>query len=84
MRPKNYISFITGHCLLNRHRHLMSQVPLPQCRYCPEEEETPEHLLMNCPATAVARMQLQRNWKPQSTLLFLAAINTTFTLNEQR
>ena len=45
-----FIQFITGHCWLNRHSFILNEKEDPMCRLCLEEEETPLHLVMECPA----------------------------------
>jgi ribonuclease HI len=42
--------FITGHCCLNRHQHLIGNIDSPTCRMCMENDETPEHLVTECAA----------------------------------
>ena len=45
-----FIQFVTGHCWLNRHSFILNETEDPLCRLCLEEEETPLHLVMECPA----------------------------------
>ena len=45
------IQTITGHCVLNRHLSLLQIKDDPKCRLCNEADETPEHLVNECPAT---------------------------------
>ncbi|XP_059091458.1 uncharacterized protein LOC131886993 [Tigriopus californicus] len=42
------IQFITGHCNLQRHRHILNDISDPSCRLCNENDETPWHLLAEC------------------------------------
>ena len=49
---------ITGHADLNRHNHLMGLADSPICPACEEEEETPLHMLTECPAYAVNRLEI--------------------------
>ncbi|XP_060524731.1 uncharacterized protein LOC132701080 [Cylas formicarius] len=46
----------TGHCRLRRHLCLLGIGDDPECRWCMEGEETPYHLLTECPALTWARL----------------------------
>ncbi|XP_031788958.1 uncharacterized protein LOC116417922 [Nasonia vitripennis] len=48
---------LTGNGSLNAHRHSMGRNKDPFCRFCCTEEETPEHLLCNCPAITGMRQR---------------------------
>ena len=41
---------ITGHAKLNRHKYLMGMEDSPTCPKCGEGDETPHHMLTDCPA----------------------------------
>jgi ribonuclease HI len=45
---RTLISWITGHCTLNKHLNKMNLQPGDLCRYCQVEQESPVHLLLNC------------------------------------
>ena len=45
------VQFITGHCTLRRHLSLLQVVEDSGCRFCGECEETPLHVVNECPAT---------------------------------
>ena len=47
---------LTGHCVLNRHLHLMGKVAHPICPKCGEEEETVLHFLGHCPVYLTQRL----------------------------
>ena len=49
---------ITGHANLKRHKHLMGLEDTPTCPACEEGEETPQHMLTECPAYAVSRLEI--------------------------
>ena len=51
----NLVFWISGHCNLMRHRHLKTGVD-PRCRLCGEADETPDHLMHDCPALIQERM----------------------------
>ena len=46
---------ITGHCTLNKHLHNINRSRTKMCPNCEESEETVEHFLGQCPATAILR-----------------------------
>lgn len=48
---RRLIQFSTGHCTLRRHLHLQGKVESPTCRLCDRADETPFHLLRECPET---------------------------------
>ena len=52
------VQAITGHCWLRRHQSLISSDVDPVCRLCNEEEETPWHLIGECPALWQARTEI--------------------------
>ena len=51
------IRWLTGHCLLNRHNHLLypTEFPTPTCRMCGWEDETSSHIICNCEAITHTR-----------------------------
>lgn len=55
---------MTGHCHLARHMHLLGIHEDPACRGCMEDEETPEHVLGDCPAFS----RLRHTYLGQPTL----------------
>lgn len=71
--------FITGHCNLNRHIHLTDPDHSPICRLCQleEYEESPEHLILECPVTLHHRWQI--NLAPEAQL-----INPKWNVNQIR
>jgi ribonuclease HI len=46
------IRWLTGHCFLNRHNHLLYPLdyPSPTCRACGWEQETSSHIICQCEA----------------------------------
>ncbi|MCF6239054.1 MAG: hypothetical protein L3J79_09665 [Candidatus Marinimicrobia bacterium] len=52
------VQIITGHNYLNYHLHNQSKVDSPLCRYCQEDQETSWHLIADCPAFGLSRMQI--------------------------
>ena len=63
------IRWITGHCFLARHQSLIHGID-PTCNLCQDGEETPWHLLRDCPATFHIRQNVlpQDTWDPSSML----------------
>ena len=49
---------ITGHAKLNRHKHLMGLEDSPTCPKCGVGEETPHHMLTECPAYGKLRLEI--------------------------
>ena len=49
--------WLTGHCFLNRHNHLLDPLthPTPTCHLCEMAEETPYHIICECEAVARIR-----------------------------
>ena len=45
---KLIVSWISGHCRLNKHLTRMKIRNNPVCRFCEENEETPEHIIKWC------------------------------------
>ena len=52
------IQFLTGHGNFKRHQCLRGETDDPLCRICLEEDETPRHLLMDCPGTQWLRRKI--------------------------
>ena len=52
---RSIIGLITGHRKLSKHLHKMTLSHDSSCRRCNEEEETPIHLFINCPALVATR-----------------------------
>jgi len=55
---------MTGHCHLARHMHILGFHEDPACRRCLEDEETPGHVLGDCPAFS----RLRHTYLGQPTL----------------
>lgn len=51
------IGFLKGHGTLKRHLHELMIVDDAICRFCGDEEETPQHLLMNFDAVSGKRFR---------------------------
>ena len=52
------IGAITGHCKLNKHLHTMGLNQTTTCRRCNDYDETPLHLITNCPALIGKRIKI--------------------------
>ena len=52
------VSFITGHCNMNRHLNLIDASHDLNCRLCGEAEETPEHVMKSCPSLVSRRLEI--------------------------
>jgi len=63
------IQIITGHCVLNRHLCLLQIKDDPKCRLCNEADETPEHLVNDCPATWRERSEAFETPNETTTML---------------
>ena len=55
MSYKTILHMIKGHCGLNKHLYTISRSCPKMCPNCKESEETVEHFLGHCPATALLR-----------------------------
>ena len=74
------VQFITGHCNLKKHQHLIKKETTPNCRLCSGSKklETPWHLVTECPGLLNARENLFHGriilhsfvWTPQLLLRF--------------
>ncbi len=53
------IRWLTGHCFLKRHNHIINPYENtdPFCRHCNEEEETPWHIIARCGAFQHIRLK---------------------------
>jgi hypothetical protein len=96
-RPKVclLVNFLTGHGFLNRHQHLLGNTDSPLCRLCEEEDETPEHLLTECPVLTIHRREIFNSsrgehgaieppfycWDPQLLLSYFNKIGVLYDLN---
>ena len=47
---REYMALITGHCALNKFEFQCNRADTPLCHKCNEADETPFHLLCECPA----------------------------------
>ncbi|XP_047987119.1 uncharacterized protein LOC125226977 [Leguminivora glycinivorella] len=47
---RNLVRVLTGHCHLNKHMHTIGKRASGRCRFCLESEETPLHILAECPS----------------------------------
>ena len=56
---RTVVASLTGHCRLRRHLNLLGLSEETNCRFCEEGEETPFHLICECPALMVRR---HRTW----------------------
>ena len=52
------VSFITGHCNMNRHLNLIDASYDLNCRFSGEAEETPEHVMKSCPSLVSGRLEI--------------------------
>ena len=64
------IRFITGHCFMRRHETLLlhgytglNDRPEILCSLCEEEEETPRHLITECPVMITTRLSTLFTWQ---------------------
>ena len=44
------VQILTGHSVLNGHMHKIHLADEPICRLCLEDDETPKHIILDCPA----------------------------------
>ena len=51
------VSVLTGHCTLKKHMHTLGKVGESGCRRYGGAEETPIHVLCDCPALAGKRIR---------------------------
>lgn len=60
------VGLLTGHCRLRKHMSIMTLTEEAECRFCQEEEETPEHILCQCEGLARARFTQLGEEKPSA------------------
>jgi hypothetical protein len=73
------VQFITGHCGLRYQAKKSNPLIDPVCRYCRKDVETPFHLIKNCQALTMERLEvfsaetLEDNfvWSPDQILEFI-------------
>ena len=64
---KIFVQLCTGHCSLQRHLNVMGLSEEVSCRICSKDyEETPEHLIKECPA-----LENQRREEPDNIIKHL-------------
>jgi ribonuclease HI len=62
-------ALVTGHATLMGHLHRIGVAESPLCGRCREEEETPFHVLVECPQYGAARLAVfNQNWMNLPTL----------------
>ena len=83
------IQLITGHSVLNGHMHRIGLADEPICRLCLEEDETPLHILHDCPAverdrrnTLLPFLDRQNYSTLKNLLLGMRAFLTTKSVKE--
>ena len=83
------IQLITGHSVLNGHMHKIGLADEPICRLCLEEDETPLHILHDCPAverdrrnTLLPFLDRQNYSTLKNLLLGMRAFLTTKSVTE--
>lgn len=52
---RKVVGLFTGHCQLRKHLNNIGVADDPACRLCGEEDETPFHILCECPVLAAKR-----------------------------
>jgi len=55
---RSLTGFLSGHCRLTGHLKQIGLGKQGDCRFCGDEEETPEHLLCDCDAVSNIRTNL--------------------------
>ena len=74
--------FVTGHTFMNRHNTIVKYGKAglethdseTSCRLCEEEEETPEHLITDCPVLNQARVETLYAWQLDTPPPFSAEV----------
>ena len=57
----NVVRMFTGHNNMNRHCSITGEADSAECRLCYEDEESSEHLLLDCPALSNVRFAVLGN-----------------------
>ncbi|QQP37642.1 Uncharacterized protein FKW44_017982 [Caligus rogercresseyi] len=60
---------ISGHIGLNGHLYKLGKAIRPTCRLCNEDDETPHHLIFDCPVTMEKMMALKGEIKDKKLSL---------------
>lgn len=87
---RTLIGVITGHCTLNKHLHRMNLAQSATCRHCNDMDETPIHLLTDCPALNIKRKKyLEEHFLNEQQIKDIKldkiwSYFKTFNLNESR
>jgi ribonuclease HI len=70
------LQIMTGHCLLRKHMAQWTPDVSPTCQRCNESEETPLHLLYECPALELRRREWEtvRGTKYDRIMIFFQSI----------
>ena len=76
---RTILHMITGHCGLNKHLYNINRSHSKMCPNCEESEETVEHFLGQCPATALLRGNTFYNHYMTSRDIFKRYSLTTIT-----
>ena len=78
--------WLTGHCFLNRHNHLLDPInhPSPLCNLCGMESETPAHIICDCEAISKIRYHhFQEHFLDKLNPIWRSNSLITFILNPQ-
>ena len=62
------VQYISGHAFLRRHNRIIEYNSkendgVKECRLCLEDDETPHHIITNCPALARERTEAFHTWR---------------------
>ena len=74
------IRALTGHDFRQRHNALVNADEPNRCRLCHEHEETPSHIILDCPSLTHTRAQIfqsyladiRQHWKAKHLVAFLS------------